>query len=72
MKRKKLLFYEVENTVLNDRRIFEFDRIWVWAKAEFLQLKLIHLFARELLQIKKLEIEKTKHTFIVSILKVEY
>ena len=41
-------------------------------KAELLQLKLIHLFASELLLMKKLEIEKTKPTFIISVLKVEY
>ena len=41
-------------------------------KAELLQLKLIHLFARELLLMKKLEIKKTKPTFIISVLKVEY
>ena len=42
------------------------------AKAELLQLKLIHLFARELLLMKKLEIEQTKPTFIISVLKIEY
>ena len=41
------------------------------AKAELLQLKLIHLFASELLLMKKLEIEKTKPTLIISVLKVE-
>jgi hypothetical protein len=41
-------------------------------KAKLLQLKLIHIFAREILPMKKLEIEKTKSTFIVSVLKVEY
>ena len=41
-------------------------------KAELLQLKLIHLFASELLLMKKLEIKKTKPTFIISVLKVEY
>ena len=33
---------------------------------------LIHLFARDVLVIEKLEIEKTKPTFIISVLKVEY
>ena len=33
---------------------------------------LIHLFARDVLVMKKLEIEKTKPTFIISVLKVEY
>ena len=41
-------------------------------KAEILQLNLIHFFASELLLMKKLEIEKTKPTFITSVLKVEY
>ena len=41
-------------------------------KAKLLQLKLIHIFARAILLIKKLEIEKTKLTFIISVLKVEY
>ena len=51
----------------NNRPIF-FDV----TKAELLLLKLIHLFASELLSMKKLEIEKTKHTFIITILRVEY
>ena len=33
---------------------------------------LVHLFARDILLMKKLEIEKTKPTFIISVLKVEY
>ena len=33
---------------------------------------LIHLFTRDVLVFKKLEIEKTKPTFIISVLKVEY
>ena len=37
-----------------------------------MQLKRIHIFARELFIMKKLEIEKTKPTFIISVLKVEY
>ena len=43
-------------------------------KAELLQegiLFLIHLFARDILLMKKLEIKKTKPTFIISFLKVE-
>ena len=36
-------------------------------KAKLLQLKLIHIFARAILLMKKLEIEKTKPTFISSI-----
>ena len=45
------------------------------SKAELLQegiFFLIHLFARDVLVMKKLEIEKTKPTFIISVLKVEY
>jgi hypothetical protein len=44
-------------------------------KAELLQegiFFLIHLFARDVLVMNKLEIEKTKPTFIISVLKVEY
>ena len=33
---------------------------------------LIHFFARDVLVMKKLEIEKTKPTLILSVLKVEY
>ena len=48
------------------------NKITVHTKADLLQLKLIHWFARELLLMKKLEIEKTKPTFIISVFKVEY
>ena len=44
-------------------------------KAELLQegiFFLVHLFARDVLVMKKLEIEKTKPTFIISVLKIEY
>jgi hypothetical protein len=41
-------------------------------KAELLQLKLIHSFARELFVMKKSQIEKTMPTFIISVLKFEY
>ena len=42
-------------------------------KAELLQLKVIHLFARATILMKNKEVKKkTKSTFIVSILKVEY
>ena len=44
-------------------------------KAELLQegiFFLIHLFARDVLVMKKLEIEKTKPTFIMPVLKVEH
>ena len=39
-------------------------------KARLLQLKLIHIFARAISLIKKLEIKKTKSTLIISVLKV--
>ena len=42
------------------------------SKAKLLQIKLIHTFARAILFGKNLEIEKTKPTFIISVLKVEY
>ena len=45
------------------------------AKATLLQEGIclrIHLFARNVLVINKLEIEKNKPTFIISVLKVEY
>ena len=44
-------------------------------KAELLQegiFYLIHLFARDVLVMKKLEIEKIKPTFIMSVLEVNY
>ena len=44
------------------------------AKAELLQdgiFFLLHLFARDLLVMKKLEIEKTKPTFIISTFKTD-
>jgi hypothetical protein len=41
-------------------------------KGKLLQLKLIHIFARAILLVKMLEIEKTKPTFIISVLKFEY
>ena len=44
-------------------------------KAELLKegiFFLIHLFARDVLEMKNLEIEKTKPTFTIPVLKVEY
>ena len=46
-----------------------------YTKAELLEegiFFLINLFARDVLVMKKLEIEKIKPTFIISVLKVEY
>ena len=43
-------------------------------KVELLQeviFSLVHLFARDVLLMKKLEVEKTKPTFIISVLKAE-
>ena len=48
---------------------------YISTKAELLQESisfLIHLFARDILVMKKLEIEKTKPTFITLVLKIEY
>ena len=42
-----------------------------WNKAKLLLLKLLQSFARDVLAMKKLEIEKTKPTFIISVLKVD-
>ena len=42
------------------------------SKDQSLQLKLSHIFARAILLMKKLEIEKTKPTSITSVLKDEY
>ena len=45
------------------------------SKAEFTQegiFFLLQLFARDVLAMKKLEIEKTKPTYIISVLKTEY
>ena len=49
--------------------------IYFHNKAELLQegiFFLIHLFAKDFLLMKKLEIEKTGPTFITTVLKVEY
>ena len=40
-------------------------------KAKLLLLKLLQLFARDVLVMKKVEIEKTKPAFIISVLKVD-
>ena len=41
------------------------------SKAKFLRLKLLQIFARDVLLMKKLEIEKTKPTFIISTFKTD-
>ena len=46
--------------------------VYLAFKAKLLQLKLIHIFARAILLMKKLEIEKTKPIFTTSFLKVKY
>ena len=57
------------------KRKNEWESLFIFeTKAELLQegiLLLIHLFARDVLVMKKLEIEKTKPTVIISVLKVE-
>ena len=72
-------FFKTENFRENK---FQRKLVFIWStkkaslsKAELLQegiFFLIHLFARDILVMKKLEIEKTKPTFIISVLKVEY
>ena len=59
----------VQNTF---QQLFESQKIK--AKAEFRKegiFFLLQLFARDVLVMKKLEIEKTKPTFIISVLKVD-
>ena len=49
--------------------------LFIATKAELLKESiffLIHLFARDILVMKKLEIEKTEPTFIIPVLKVEH
>ena len=41
-------------------------------ESKLLQLKLIHIVARANLLMKKLDFEKTKPVFIISVLKLEY
>ena len=53
-------------------RILRFQGCQEIGKAKLLQLKLLQIFARDIFLMKKLEIEKTKPTFIISVLKVEY
>ena len=45
-----------------------FDKVELLQEGIFF---LIHLFARDVLVMKKLEIEKTKPTFVMSVLKAE-
>ena len=44
---------------------------WLRLKLNYCIFFLVHLFARDVLVMKKLEIEKTEPTFIISVLKVE-
>ena len=55
--------------------LIKYELVDICVKDEFLQESiffLIHLFARDVLVMKKLEMEKTKPTFIISVSKVEY
>ena len=58
------------------QKVWKFEGAWTIDKAELLKEGvsfLIHLFARDILVMKKLEIEKTKLTaLLLSVLKVEY
>ena len=58
-------FYYLGRHSKNSNRYFHLT------KAELLLLKLLQLFARDVLAMKKLEIEKTKPTFIISTFKTE-
>ena len=65
---------KLANTVTDTETTFQRENL-VTDKAELLQegtFFLIHLFARVVLAMKKLEIEETKPTFIISVSKVEY
>ena len=70
IKRKKNL--EFRNGILLPKLFWPTVRKKKCSKAKSLQLKLIHIFARAISLMKKLEIEKTKPTFIISVLKVVY
>ena len=55
--------------------LFRLKKLPVLGKAELLQkgiFFLVRLFARDFLVMKKLEIEKTKPTLFIPVLKVEY
>ena len=74
---QKLIYHEIDflHAIYDYEIIFFCGVMKVFNKAELLQegiFFLIHLFAREVLVMKKLEIKKSKPTFIVSVLKVEY
>ena len=60
----------------NNNIIVLWLEIWkTYNKAKLLQegiFILIHLFASDILVMKKMEIEKTKPTFIISVLKVVF
>ena len=47
------------------------NMVFVMIEQKYCILFLIHLFARDVLVMKKLEIEKIKPTFIISVLKIE-
>jgi hypothetical protein len=48
--------------------LFEIDQL---TKAKLLLLKLIHFFAREVLLVKKMEIEETKTTYTANVSPIE-
>ena len=65
---KIILFIHLNNHLDGAR-----GTLWMkFTKAKLLLLKLLQLFARDVLVMKKLEIEKTKPIFIVSVLKFAY
>ena len=74
---QKLIYHEIDflHAIYDYEIIFFCGVMKVFNKAELLQegiFFLIHLFAREVLVMKKLEIKKTKPTLMISVLKVEY
>jgi hypothetical protein len=74
---QKLIYHEIDflHAIYDYEIIFFCGVMKVFNKAELLQEFIffrIHFFAREVLVMKKLEIKKSKPTFIVSVLKVEY
>ena len=67
------LSFRITNLIIMfwiSRQTLCFPKTAGMTKARLLQLKLIHIFARAISLIKKLEIKKTKSTLIISVLKV--
>ena len=70
----KQVYECIRNIIVSEYIVGSGEQNFQKTKAELLQesiIFLIHLFARDVIVMKKLEIEKTKPTFIISVLKVE-